>query len=145
LLINDRVDVALAVGADGVHIGQSDMDFRDARKLLGPDALIGFSIETMEQAAEAAGLDAAYFGVSPVFSTPTKTDTAAEWRLDGLRRLRAASGQVLVGIGGISVVNAAGVIRAGADGIAVVSAICGAADPERAARELRRLVDAERA
>jgi thiamine-phosphate pyrophosphorylase len=145
LIINDRVDVALAVGADGVHIGQSDMDFRDARRLLGPDALIGLSIETMEQAAEAEGLGVAYYGVSPVFSTPTKTDTAVEWGLDGLRRLRTASRQVLVGIGGISAANAADVIRAGADGIAVVSAVCGAADPERAAMELRRLVDAERA
>jgi thiamine-phosphate pyrophosphorylase len=143
LIINDRVDVALAVGADGVHIGQSDMDFRDARRLLGPEALIGLSIETMEQAAEAEGLGAAYYGVSPVFSTPTKTDTAPEWGLDGLRRLRTVSRQVLVGIGGISAANAAEVIRAGADGVAVVSAICGAVDPEQAARELRRRVDAE--
>jgi thiamine-phosphate diphosphorylase len=92
------VDVALAVGADGVHIGQSDMDFRDARRLLGPEALIGFRLKTMEQAAEAEGLGAAYYGVSPVFSTPTKTDTARSGGFDGLRRLRTVSRQVLVGI-----------------------------------------------
>jgi thiamine-phosphate pyrophosphorylase len=141
LIINDRVDVALAVGADGVHIGQSDMKFRDARALLGPDAAIGLSIETMEQSQEADSLDVAYLGVSPVFATPTKTDTAPEWELVGLGRLREASRHVLVGIGGITRENAADVIKAGADGIAVVSAICGARDPESAARELRRVVD----
>jgi thiamine-phosphate pyrophosphorylase len=145
LMVNDRVDVALAVGADGVHIGQSDMAFRDARVLLGPDALIGLSVETMEQAEAAENLDAAYLGVSPVFSTPTKADTAPAWGLAGLRKLRASSRHVLLGIGGISVENAADVIEAGADGVAVVSAICGAADPEKVSRELRRALDLKRA
>lgn len=141
LMINDRVDVALAVGADGVHIGQSDMTVRDARALLGLQAAIGLSVETMEQAMEAESLDATYLGVSPMFPTPTKTDTAPEWGLAGLGRLRAKSRHVLVGIGGITAENAAAVIQAGADGVAVVSAICGARDPEHAARELRRVVD----
>ena len=141
LIVNDRVDVALAVGADGVHIGQSDIHFRDARSLLGPDAAIGLSVETMGQAEQAESLDAAYLGVSPVFTTPTKTDAAPEWGLTGLGRLRAASRHVLVAIGGITAENAAAVIKAGADGVAVVSAICGARDPESAARELRRVVD----
>jgi thiamine-phosphate pyrophosphorylase len=141
LIVNDRVDVALAVGADGVHIGQSDMGYRDARALLGTDAVIGLSVENMEQAAEAENLDVAYLGVSPIFSTPTKTDTAPEWGLAGLLRLRAASRHVLVGIGGIDAGNAAQVLEAGADGIAVVSAICAAADPERAASELRRALE----
>jgi thiamine-phosphate pyrophosphorylase len=144
LMVNDRVDVALAVGAGGVHIGQSDMKFRDARALLGPGAAIGLSVETMEQAQEAESLDVAYLGVSPVFATPTKTDTAPEWGLAGLGRLRAASRHVLVAIGGITLENAAEVIKAGAGGVAVVSAICGARDPESAARELRRVVDAAR-
>lgn len=142
LMINDRVDVALAVGADGVHIGQSDINFRDARALLGPQAAIGLSVETTEQAQEAESLDAAYLGVSPVFATPTKTDTAPAWGLAGLGRLRTASRHVMVAIGGITLENAADVLKAGADGVAVVSAICGAADPESAARELRRVVDA---
>jgi thiamine-phosphate pyrophosphorylase len=137
LMVNDRVDVALAACADGVHIGQSDMPYGDARRLLGPDAIIGLSVESMEQAEQAGSLDVDYLGVSPVFSTPTKTDTAPAWGLDGLAALRRASRHVLVAIGGINRENAGAVIRAGADGIAVVSAICAAADPERAARELR--------
>jgi thiamine-phosphate pyrophosphorylase len=96
----------------------------------------------MEQAIEAESLDAAYLGVSPVFPTPTKADTAPAWGLAALGRLRAKSRHVLVGIGGITAENAAEVIQAGADGVAVVSAICGARDPESAARKLRRVVEA---
>jgi len=144
LIINDRVDVALAAGADGVHVGQSDMDYRDARTLMGKEALVGLSVETPEQAEEAAGLDADYLGVSPIFSTPTKTDTTTEWGIAGLARLRKRSRHRLVAIGGINAGNAASVLRAGADGIAVVSAICASADPEAAARELRAIVEQNR-
>jgi len=140
LIVNDRADVALAAGADGVHVGQSDLDARDVRRLLGPHAIVGLSVETREQAEQAAALDVDYLGVSPVFSTPTKTDTAPEWGLSGLAALRRASKQVLVAIGGIHASNAAAVIEAGADGIAVVSAICAAPDPEAAARDLRRAI-----
>lgn len=140
LLINDRVDVAQASRADGVHVGQGDMHPAQVRALLGPMALIGLSVETMEQAREAEALDVDYLGVSPVFSTPTKTDTAPPWGLDGLARLRAATGRTLVAIGGIGAANAASVLAAGADGLAVVSALCAADDPERAAAELRRAV-----
>ena len=86
LIVNDRVDVALATDADGVHVGQSDLDCRDARRLLGPDAVVGLSVETMEQAERAAELDVDYLGVSPIFSTPTKTDTAAAWGVAAWRR-----------------------------------------------------------
>ncbi len=141
LIINDRVDVALAAGADGVHVGQSDMVYADARKLMGQDALIGVSVETPEQAREAEGWDVDCLGVSPIFATPTKTDTGQPWGLDGLRALRASSRHKLVAIGGIRDTNATEVVSAGADGIAVVSAICAADDPERAARELRALLD----
>jgi len=141
LLINDRVDVALAAGADGVHLGQSDLPVADARRLLGDDALIGLSVETAEQADEAEASGADYLGVSPVFRTPTKIDTLAEWGLDGLRALRARSKRVLVAIGGINESNAADVIRAGADGLAVVSAICAAPDPREAARRLRAMTE----
>ena len=144
LIVNDRVDVALAAGADGVHVGQSDMDGRDVRRLLGPDAIVGLSVETMEQAAEAAALDVDYLGVSPIFSTPTKTDTVSEWGLSGLAALRRASKHVLVAIGGIHASNAAQVVEAGADGIAVVSAICAAPDPEVGARALRGAIDQAR-
>jgi thiamine-phosphate pyrophosphorylase len=137
LIVNDRADVALAAGADGVHVGQSDMPCRDVRHLLGPSAVIGLSVENLAQ-AEAAPPEADYLGVSPVFSTPTKTDTAPAWGLAGLSALRRISHLQLVAIGGIHQDNAASVIACGADGIAVVSAICSAADPELAARALRR-------
>ena len=140
LLINDRVDVALAAGADGVHVGQSDMEHRDVRRLMGPDALLGLSVETLEQARAAEGLDVDYLGVSPVFPTPTKTGFKSAWGLAGIAAARAASRHVLVGIGGISAANAAEALRAGLDGIAVVSAICASPEPETAARELRRAI-----
>lgn len=137
LIINDRVDVALAVGAGGVHLGQSDMDYATARRLMGPEPLIGISAETLEQALTAEG---DYLGVGPIFSTATKPDAAPAWELATLRRLRPQSKQRLVAIGGIGLTNARSVMEAGADGIAVVSAICAAADPERAARELLRAI-----
>ncbi len=144
LLINDRADIALAVGAAGAHFGQDDLPFPDARRLLGPGAVIGVSIETPGQAAEAEGWDVAYLGVSPVFATPTKTDAKSPWGLDGLRRLRTLSRHRLVAIGGINAANAAQVLEAGADGLAVVSAICSADDPEAAARALRGILDRSR-
>ena len=139
LIINDRLDVALAVGAAGVHLGQADMPPGEARKLLGPDAIIGLSVETPEQAAAADHLDVDYLGVSPIFPTPTKTDLMTAWGLQGLCLLR--SRHRLIAIGGINPSNAAAVLEAGADGIAVVSAICSALDPEPAAHELRVIVD----
>jgi thiamine-phosphate pyrophosphorylase len=137
LIVNDRIDVALAVGADGLHVGQSDMDCRDVRAALGPDAIVGLSVETMEQAERAEGFEVDYLGVSPVFDTPTKADAAPAWGLAGLAKLRAKSRHALVAIGGIHAGNAEEVMRAGANGIAVVSAICAAPDPEAAAREIR--------
>lgn len=136
LIVNDRVDVALAVGAQGVHLGQSDMPAALARELLGPGAVIGLSLEAPHQLAEAEGLDVDYYGVSPIHPTPTKTDTGPGWGLAGLSGLRAATSRPLVAIGGLDARNAAQTIRAGADGIAVVSAICAAPDPEAASREL---------
>ncbi len=138
LIVNDRADVALAAGADGVHVGQSDMDCRDVRALLGPGAIVGLSVETPEQAEQAAGLPVDYLGVGPIFSTPTKTDAAPAWGIEQLAALRRRTRQALVAIGGIHAGNAGQVREAGADGIAVVSAICAAGDPEVAARELRR-------
>lgn len=136
LIINDRVDVALACGADGVHVGQGDMAAADVRRLM-PGALIGLSVESLAQleAAEAAPVD--YYGVSPVFSTVTKADAAPALGLAGLAALRARTARPLVAIGGIHAGNAAAVMAAGADGLAVVSALCAAADPTVAARELR--------
>lgn len=144
LLINDRIDVALACRADGVHIGQSDMPYPLAREILGPKAIIGLSVETEEQVREAETWDVNYFGVSPIFATPTKTDTGQPWGIDGLRRLKTMTRHTLVGIGGLSDANASEVIAAGADGIAVVSAICSAASPREAATRLRYRVEEAR-
>ena len=129
LLINDRVDVALASGADGVHVGQEDMPYETARKLMGPSAIIGLSVETWEDVVSAQTLDVDYLGVSPVFDTPTKTDTKGMWGLEGLARIRAYSRHPLVGIGGLNAANAEAAVLAGADCIAVVSAICADPDP----------------
>jgi len=138
LVINDRVDVALACGAQGVHLGQSDMPVVNARRLLPPAVFIGWSVETPQDVANAAALPVDYLGVSPVFATPTKTDTAPPWGLQGLRAVRAMTTLPLVAIGGIHSGNAADVLAAGADGLAVVSAICSAADPCVAAQTLRQ-------
>lgn len=136
LIINDRLDIALAAGADGVHIGQSDMPYAHARKLLGSNAIIGFSVETWDDVTGAQDLDVDYIGVSPVFSTPTKTDTKAPWGLKGLERIKEYSRHPLVAIGGLNQTNIDPVIRAGAQSIAVVSAICSARDPFAATRTL---------
>lgn len=136
LIINDRVDVALAVGAEGVHLGQSDMDIKDARRLLGDDIIIGISAESIADAIKAEQDGADYIGISPVFATDTKTDTARPLGLAGIAEIRKAVSLPLVGIGGINISNCADVITAGADGIAVVSAIVAAQCPETAARNL---------
>ena len=139
LIINDRVDVALAVDADGVHIGQSDMPYEIARRLLGPDKIIGLSVENMDEVREANSLDVDYIGVSPVYSTATKTDTAPPFGLEGLREAVRLSRHPAVAIGGMNASTAHDVLLTGVDGIAVVSAICSAPDPCTAARLLSQL------
>jgi thiamine-phosphate pyrophosphorylase len=140
LIINDRLDVALAVGADGVHVGQEDMPYEEARRLMGKGAIIGLSVETWEDVERAQSLDCDYLGVSPVFATPTKTDTKEPWGLSGLARIRAFSRHSLVAIGGLNAKNAEAAVTAGADAVAVVSAICAAADPLAASRELAAII-----
>lgn len=141
LLINDNPEAALRAGADGVHLGQSDMPVAEARRLLGPRALIGLSVESPAQAEAAKRLPVDYLGLSPVFGTRTKTDTAPPLGLSGITAIRRLTTLPLVAIGGIGPGNAREVLAAGADGLAVVSAICSAADPQAAARELRTLLD----
>lgn len=136
LLINDRIDVALAVDADGVHIGQSDMPYKTARALLGPDKIIGLSVENMEDIRVANELDVDYVGISPVYSTHTKTDTAAPFGLEGLREAVKLSIHPTVAIGGMNMKTAKDVMACGTDGIAVVSAIVSADSPCEAARNL---------
>ena len=144
LIVNDRVDVALAIGADGVHLGQQDMAIADARRLGPPGWIIGVSAETVADAVRAEKEGADYIGVSPVFATPTKTDAAPPLGLSGLRHMRAATKIPLVAIGGIHAGNARDVIRAGADGLAVVSAIVAADFPREAAGQLRQEIEAAR-
>ena len=140
LIINDRVDVALAVDADGVHIGQSDMSYEDARRLLGPDKIIGLSVENFEDIETANALDVDYIGISPVYGTPTKTDTAEPFGLDGLRKAVEMSVHPTVAIGGMNAATIGDVMAAGTDGVAVVSAICSAESPRQAAMELAGII-----
>jgi thiamine-phosphate pyrophosphorylase len=140
LIINDRVDVAQAVKADGVHLGQTDMPLEVAKKIVGDSMIIGISAESLQDAIEAEKGGADYLGVSPIYATPTKTDTAPPLGLEGLREIRRAVSLPLVGIGGLNPGNAAEVIRSGADGVAVVSAIVAADDPQTAADELKHII-----
>ena len=140
LIINDRLDVALAIGADGVHLGQSDMHIGDARRLVGEKMIIGISAENLNDAIVAEQEGADYIGISPVFSTDTKVDTAAPLGLEGISWIRRAVNLPLVGIGGINAGNVREIICAGADGVAVVSAIVSADCPQTAASELKNLL-----
>lgn len=147
VVVDDDLEAAQAV--DGVHVGPSDTSPVDARRALGSEAIVGWSIEDFAQLDDGANLAACtYVAVSPVWATPSKTDTAYPWGLDGVRRVVAALAGVgspaVVGIGGIDAGNAGEVIAAGADGVAVISAVCGADDPGAAARTLRRAVDQAR-
>ena len=136
LLINDRVDIAHAINADGVHLGQSDLKVTEARAILGDKAIIGLSVETIDQAMNALHEDISYLAASPVFQTKTKMDCGEPWGLNGLRHLCAISQHPIVAIGGIDATNVEGVLECGAVGIAVVSAIVKAPCPETAAREI---------
>jgi thiamine-phosphate pyrophosphorylase len=142
LIINDRIDVALASGADGVHIGQDDMPYVQARRLMGPHAIIGLSVETWDDVLEAEALDVNYLGVSPVFETPTKTDTKGSWGFAGIARIKAHSRHPLVAIGGLNASNAEDAVMAGADSIAIISAICAASDPLLVSREINAIIQA---
>ncbi len=144
LIINDRVDVALAIEADGVHLGQTDMPLAIAKKIIGNSMIIGISAESLEDAVAAEKGGADYLGVSPIYATPTKTDTAPPLGLAGLRTIREAVRLPLVGIGGLNRDNSAAVIENGGDGVAVVSAIVAADDPAAAAGNIKQIIDRAR-
>jgi len=144
LIINDRVDVALAVDADGVHIGQSDMPYATARKLLGRDKIIGLSVETMDEVIAANALDVDYIGISPVYATPTKTDTLTPFGLDGVDEVMRCSRHRCVAIGGMNRDTVGEVIAHGVEGVAVVSAIVAAPSPREAATELAEIISTKR-
>lgn len=141
LLVDDRLDVALAVGAEGVHLGQSDLPAVEARRIAGPELLIGLSVSTLDEVADAESLPPGtvdYLGVGPVFRTATKPLAGPPLGLQLTARVRAATGLPCVAIGGIDTSNAKQVRATGVDGLAVVSAVCAAADPQAAAVALRR-------
>ncbi|KMZ13811.1 Thiamin-phosphate pyrophosphorylase [Candidatus Burkholderia humilis] len=137
-IINDHVDVALAVGADGVHVRQRDLPVDETRRRLGPNALIGLSASNLAEVEDANRLDGIvdYLGVGPVWATPTKTDASTPCGIDGLAMLVERARFPAVAIGGIQADNAADVMRAKPAGIAVVSAICKAKHPRDAAKSL---------
>ncbi len=145
LLINDRVDVALAAGAAGVHLGQTDMAPADARGLLGADAIIGLTARAPEEVEAAPVSLIDYLSIGGVFATTSKDTPSPPIGLDGLRRLAARAAELSelprTAISGIDASNCEEVIRCGVEGVAVISAICAAADPQQAAAELRRRID----
>jgi thiamine-phosphate pyrophosphorylase len=140
LIINDRVDVALAVDADGVHVGQSDIPFDILKQILPPGKLIGISAEKEQDVIEAEQWDITYLAVSPLFATPTKTDTEKPWGMDGLKWVKQNSRHPLVVIGGLNESNVAEAIQNGADGIALISAICSAHSPREAVSYLKTII-----
>jgi thiamine-phosphate pyrophosphorylase len=138
LIINDRIDIALACGAEGVHLGQDDMPLDKARQLLGKSKIIGVSVNTLKEAQEAERQGADYVGLGPIYATTTKDTDLPALGPEGIRRMRPKIGIPIIAIGGINVDNATNVMRAGAAGIAVVSAILDAPDARKAAAELKK-------
>lgn len=140
LIVNDDVEAAIAIGADGLHVGQGDMDAQTARRRIGPDMILGLSVETEALAAAVDPAVVDYVGAGPVFATATKPGHKPPVGMEGLDRLVAATPLPAVAIGGLKVDHVEAVLRAGAQGLAVVSAICGQPDPRAAALELSQAI-----
>ena len=136
VVINDRLDIALTTGAAGVHLGQDDLSPHSARRILGPDAIIGFSTHSMGQAAEAEAMPVDYVAVGPVYTTPTKQTEVEPFGPQGVARVRKVVHKPLVAIGGITLDNGAAVLESGADALAMISALMTADDLESTARNL---------
>jgi len=140
-IVNDRVDVALAVDADGVHIGQDDMPFLTARRLLGPEKIIGLTVHNIGEAEEAERMGADYIGLSPIFSTGTKQDAGAPCGISMVKAVRERVQMPIVAIGGITRENVAGVIGAGADSAAAISAVVCAEDVYGETLAFRKIIE----
>jgi thiamine-phosphate pyrophosphorylase len=136
LIINDRLDIALAADAGGLHVGQDDLPITVARRILGPGKILGYSVSTVEEAVYGEQNGADYLGAGPVYATGSKDDAGRPIGIDVLRRIKQGVAIPVVGIGGIGEVNILDVKRAGADGASVISAIMGSGDPKRAAGAL---------
>jgi len=141
LIINDRADIALAVGADGVHLGQDDLSLKAARDMMGQDYIIGISATNFDEAVEAAREGADYIGLGPIFPTPSKEDAAPPIGLEGLRKVAGEINIPIVAIGGITIDNVAEVVDAGADGLAVISAVAATDDMVGATRILCEIIE----
>lgn len=141
LIINDRIDIALAIDADGVHIGQKDMPYTITRKLLGPNKIIGLSVSNSQQAVEANNADVDYIGISPIFATNTKKeDLDQPLGIHGLKKIKQLFSKPIVCIGGINKENTSEIIKNGAEGIAVISAISKAENPEIETKKLKEII-----
>ena len=141
LIINDRIDIALAADADGVHIGQTDMPYSKARALLGATKIIGLSVSNTEQAIEAENLKVDYIGISPIFNTATKkSDLAPSLGIEGLKMIRPLFSKPIVCIGGIHQNNVTDIIKNGANGVAVISAISKAKYPKKETKNLKEII-----
>jgi len=137
LIINDNLETAMNVAAFGIHVGNKDISPTEIRKAWKGCQSLGYSIEFLEQLQSTEAQAADCLGISPVFSTATKTDTVTEWGLEGIRKIRSLTSKPLIAIGNMNQENAEAVLKAGADCLAVVSAICSADNPEKAAYELK--------
>jgi len=140
LIINDRIDLAIALDADGVHLGQSDLPVEIARRILGPNKIIGWSVNDLSHIDGWSASLVDYFAISPVFFTSTKKVISTQWGIEGVVNARSATSVPLVGIGGLGINNVFDVVMAGLDCVAVVSAIVAAEDPHKATELLKRQV-----
>lgn len=140
LIINDHADVCLAVDAEGLHVGQDDLSAQDARAIIGPDRVLGLSVSNSEELTVVDTSLIDHLGIGPIFSTSTKTDAGAALGIAGFAELASRKPCPVVAIGSVKVPIVGDLIRAGADGVAVVSAICGQSDPGSAAKELAAAV-----
>lgn len=138
-LVNDRIDIALAAGADGVHIGQDDLPYSEARKLLGKDKIIGLTVHTVMEAVEAGRAGADYIGVSPIFETKTKLDAGKPAGLKLIEEIKNKVSIPIAAIGGINLANAAGVIKSGADMICAIYATVAAENVKEEIEKFQRL------
>lgn len=140
LIINDHADVCLAVDAEGLHVGQDDLSTQDARAIIGPDRVLGLSVSNSEELAAVDTSLIDHLGIGPIFSTSTKTDAGAALGINGFTELASRKPCPVVAIGSVKVPIVEDLIRAGADGVAVVSAICGQSDPSAATKKLAAAV-----
>ena len=138
-LINDRVDIALSVDADGVHLGQKDLSYKEARKFLGKDKIIGLTVHNVKEALEAQAMGADYIGVSPVFVTNTKSDAGSAVGVEMIRRIRESVKIPIVAIGGINLSNAKEVVAAGADSLCAISAVVTKEDVKKEIQRFQEL------